>query len=75
MRYFNALLLAAGLVSTAYSRSVQKRAESTAVSTWMSTESPIARAAIFRNIGSDGEFAKDAAAGCVIASPSTSSPD
>jgi hypothetical protein len=75
MRYFNALLLAAGLVSTAYSRSVEKRGQSSAVSTWMSAESPIARAAIFRNIGSDGEFAKDAAAGSVIASPSTASPN
>jgi hypothetical protein len=74
MRYFNALLLAAGLVSTAYSRFVEKR-QSSAVSTWMSTESPIARSAIFRNIGSDGEFAKDADAGCVVASPSTDSPD
>jgi glucoamylase len=74
MRYFNTLLLAAGLVSTAYSHSVQKR-QSSAVSTWMSTESPIARAALFRNIGSDGEFAKSADSGCVIASPSTDSPD
>jgi glucoamylase len=74
MRFFNSLLLASGLVATAYSRALESR-QSSSVSTWVAQEEPIARAGLFRNIGSNGEFAQNVDAGAVVASPSTSSPD
>ncbi|KAA8895926.1 glucoamylase I precursor [Sphaerosporella brunnea] len=74
MHFFSSLLLAASIVASAHARALETR-QSPSVSSWMSAEEPIARSSIFRNIGSSGEFAKDADAGAVIASPSTDSPN
>lgn len=72
MRFFHTLL-AAGIVPSSLARSVSTR--QTNVGAWAAQEEAIARAALFRNIGNKGEFAQDADAGAVIASPSTAAPD
>ncbi|KAJ5563796.1 hypothetical protein N7513_000038 [Penicillium frequentans] len=47
----------------------------TSVSSWLTTETAVARAGILDNIGSAGAYAGSADSGIVIASPSTDSPD
>lgn len=73
MRFHQSLFLAATLVSSAYSRVLDTR--QTSLDTWVSQEELSARFGLFRNIGSQGEFAHSVNPGAVIASPSTSSPD
>ncbi|KAL7266111.1 Glucoamylase, intracellular sporulation-specific, partial [Rhizina undulata] len=46
----------------------------TTLATWLASEETVALASIKKNLGG-GEYALDADAGCVIASPSTSTPD
>ncbi|KAL7267590.1 glycoside hydrolase 15 protein [Rhizina undulata] len=53
-------------------RALEPRA--TTLATWIASEETVALSSILRNLGG-GEFALDADAGCVIASPSTSGPD
>lgn len=47
----------------------------TSVSSWLATETAVARAGILDNIGPAGAYAGSADSGIVIASPSTDSPD
>ncbi|KAF7799714.1 hypothetical protein EIP86_010956 [Pleurotus ostreatoroseus] len=50
-------------------------AQSTSVDSYISTESPIAKAGLLANIGPSGAKSSGAKPGIVIASPSTSNPD
>ncbi|KAJ5909237.1 hypothetical protein N7495_001919 [Penicillium taxi] len=50
-------------------------AHKTSLSSWLATNTDIARKSILDNIGSSGVYAKTADSGIVIASPSTSEPD
>lgn len=52
-----------------------KRQLSSTVSSWVTTESPIAKAGLLANIGPDGAKDGGAKSGVVIASPSSSNPD
>ena len=74
MRIFHSFLLIAAYAVTIHSRVLESR-QSTNVTTWVTSQEPIARSSLFRNIGKKGEFALSVDAGAVIASPSTSSPD
>ena len=69
-------VLLTGLLAThgGHARSLQPRQQG-GVGAWVAEQEELARAALFRNIGSRGEFAQDANDGAVIASPSTSGPD
>ena len=58
--------------TTAPPETLHKRA---AIDTWIATESPIALQGVLNNIGPNGSKAPGAAAGIVVASPSTTSPD
>lgn len=49
--------------------------QSSAVDTYLASESPIAKTNLLANIGPDGAKAKDATPGIVIASPSSSDPN
>ncbi|KAF8248010.1 hypothetical protein K440DRAFT_583955 [Wilcoxina mikolae CBS 423.85] len=69
MRFYSLLLL----LPPTFARSITSR--QTTVSAWVAQEEPVARAALFRNIGVKGEFAQHVDAGGVIASPSTDAPD
>ncbi|KAL6308371.1 glucoamylase [Sparassis latifolia] len=51
------------------------RTVSQSVSSYISTESPIAKAGVLANIGPDGSLSSGAYPGIVIASPSTENPD
>ncbi|TGZ81816.1 putative glucoamylase [Ascodesmis nigricans] len=73
MQLWPTLLLSIPFLPAGLSNFISPRQVS--VDAWVSAEEPIARSSIFRNIGNQGEFAKSAAPGVVIASPSTSSPD
>ncbi|KAG8985503.1 hypothetical protein FRB90_004655 [Tulasnella sp. 427] len=54
---------------------LDKRQLSSTVTSWATTESPIAKAGLLANIGPDGAKDGGAKSGVVIASPSTSNPD
>ncbi|CCX34771.1 Six-hairpin glycosidase-like protein [Pyronema domesticum] len=74
MRFHTPTFLAFALLAVSVqARSIDKRQSS--VANWVANEEPIARSALFRNIGPGGEFSKGVDAGAVIASPSTASPD
>lgn len=73
MHFWGGLLFSLPFLPTGLSKAIHPRQVS--VDAWVSAEEPIARSSIFRNIGNQGEFAKSANPGAVIASPSTSSPD
>lgn len=73
------LFAAITLLSTASGLQIpapaDKRQLSSTVSSWVTTESPIAKAGLLANIGPNGAKDGGAASGVVIASPSTSNPD
>ena len=47
----------------------------TSLSSWLTSETSVAKQGIIDNIGSAGAYAKSADSGIVIASPSTDNPD
>ncbi|KAF5854936.1 hypothetical protein ETB97_010557 [Aspergillus alliaceus] len=71
---FNSCLRALALGSTVLAVQPILRQEAS-LDTWLSTEADVSRQAILNNIGADGEWAKGASSGVVIASPSKSDPD
>ncbi|CCL98856.1 uncharacterized protein FIBRA_00862 [Fibroporia radiculosa] len=62
------LLAALGLACSA-------AAQSTSVSAYIASESPVAKAGVLANIGTEGSLSSGAYSGVVIASPSTVNPD
>ncbi|KAG9050524.1 hypothetical protein FS837_004708 [Tulasnella sp. UAMH 9824] len=77
IRLFGALVLfsTTSALKVPTSAPVDKRQLSSTVSSWVTTESPIAKAGLLANIGPDGAKDGGAKSGVVIASPSTSNPD
>ncbi|KAJ3483035.1 hypothetical protein NLI96_g6578 [Meripilus lineatus] len=69
MRLLNVVVCALGLISS------HVFAQSSSVDSYISTESPIAKAGIIANIGPIGSKSQGAKAGIVIASPSTTNPN
>lgn len=54
---------------------IDKRQITVDVTAWLSKQTPLSWTGLYRNIGNTGDYAKNVDPGCVIASPSTSSPD
>jgi glucoamylase len=75
IRLFGAIVLFSTASALKVPASVDKRQLSSTVSSWVTTESPIAKAGLLANIGPDGAKDGGAKSGVVIASPSTSNPD
>lgn len=77
IRLFGAIVLfsTTSALKVPTSAPVDKRQLSSTVSSWVTTESPIAKAGLLANIGPDGAKDGGAKSGVVIASPSTSNPD
>ena len=68
------LLAVAAKVSALPAESLQVRA-SGSLSSWIATESPLARSLLLANIGSNGGNDRGSASGIVVASPSDTNPN
>jgi len=78
MKFLRALLfvtLAVQEPAFVSARVVDKRQTTIDVNTFMNGQTPISWTSLYRNVGNTGDYAKNVDPGCVIASPSTSSPD
>ena len=78
MRFFRTLLFVALAVrepAFVSARVVDKRQTTIDVNAFMNKQTPISWTGLYRNVGNTGDYAKNVDPGCVIASPSTSSPD
>ncbi|KAG9000988.1 hypothetical protein FRB90_011698, partial [Tulasnella sp. 427] len=75
VRLFAAIVALSSASALKLPAEAEKRQLSSTVTSWVTTESPIAKAGLLANIGPDGAKDGGAASGVVIASPSTSNPD
>ncbi|KAL2315709.1 putative glucoamylase [Schizosaccharomyces pombe] len=75
MRTYWLFLLLGGVVSAESLLSPNKRSKEASMDEWTDQQKGIAMGHMLNNIGDSGMHAKDINPGCIIASPSTDSPD